>query len=139
MKRDARKTLTLERIDELLRFRSRLAKATGTAQVVTPAAVAEVHSLPYMTYGSDVEQFFEAASQDWWCDYDYSSKDAAAIVNDDRVLASASLEDIKTALTFCVRGERFADGHWADLLDRGRIQAILDRLEVLRPHSDHHD
>jgi hypothetical protein len=35
-------------------------------------------------------------------------------------------------LTFCVRGERFCDGHWAEMVKAGRIGAILRRLEQLR-------
>jgi hypothetical protein len=34
-------------------------------------------------------------------------------------------------LTYCVRGERFCDGHWAAMLESGRVVAILRRLRVL--------
>ena len=45
---------------------------------------------------------------------------------------SASLAQIKTMLTFCVRGERFCDGHWGAMVSEGRIGAILHRLSKLR-------
>jgi hypothetical protein len=35
-------------------------------------------------------------------------------------------------LTYCVRGERFCDGHWDAVLRSGRITAILHRLAVLK-------
>ena len=35
-------------------------------------------------------------------------------------------------LTFCVRGERFCDGHWGAMVREGRIGAILHRLQQLR-------
>jgi hypothetical protein len=35
-------------------------------------------------------------------------------------------------LTYCVRGERFGDGHWAAMLETGKIVAILQRLRMLR-------
>ena len=44
----------------------------------------------------------------------------------------ATLAEIKTMLTYCVRGERFGDGHWAAMLESGKIVALLNRLRVLR-------
>jgi hypothetical protein len=45
------------------------------------------------------------------------------------------LDEIKSMLTYCVRGERFYDGHWEDTLKSGRITALLRRLAVLRQVS----
>jgi hypothetical protein len=38
-------------------------------------------------------------------------------------------------LTYCVRGERFSDGHWAAMLESGRIVALLKRLRALRQET----
>ena len=35
-------------------------------------------------------------------------------------------------LTFCVRGERFSDGHWAEMIEVGYIGFLLERLIVLQ-------
>jgi hypothetical protein len=39
-------------------------------------------------------------------------------------------------LTYCVRGERFCDGHWENLLRSGRVVALLRRLAELREALD---
>jgi hypothetical protein len=54
------------------------------------------------------------------------------MVESDEAIASATLAEVKTMLTFCVRGERFCDGHWGAVIGQGRIGAILRRLEQLR-------
>jgi hypothetical protein len=54
------------------------------------------------------------------------------MLSNDQFISTCSLNDIKTLLTYCVRGERFADGHWAHVLKSGRVTAILRRLAVLR-------
>jgi hypothetical protein len=40
--------------------------------------------------------------------------------------------EIKTMLTFCLRGERFADGHWGEMIEAGHIRRLLERLLVIR-------
>ena len=54
------------------------------------------------------------------------------MLQNDALIEQATLEQIKTMLTYCLRGERFSDGHWAEMLRSGRIVAILKRLRVLR-------
>jgi hypothetical protein len=139
----AAEPITRQRIDELLRF---LPTLTNPG----PDTVPEWHGLdqdpadgvftmPYPTYPPVVEEFFSLAGQDWWCDFQYVSKQAGEMVRDDDAIRSASLHQIKTMLTFCVRGERFCDGHWGAMVGEGRIGAILRRLSQLRddvPEAD---
>ena len=54
------------------------------------------------------------------------------MVYSDDAIAAASFAQIKTMLTYCVRLERFCDGHWAAMIRDGRIAAILQRLGQLR-------
>lgn len=54
------------------------------------------------------------------------------MIEDDVAISQASLQDIRTNLTYCVRGERLCDGHWAAMLESGRVVAILERLAQLR-------
>jgi hypothetical protein len=35
-------------------------------------------------------------------------------------------------LTFCVRDERFSDGHWAQMMQEGYIRRLLERLNAIK-------
>ena len=129
--------ITRDRVDELLRFLPRLGKPGESLDPewrgldATPDKD-RVLTLPYPTYPPVVEEFFQLASQPCWSDYGYKPEAADKLVHSDEAIASASLGEIKTMLTFCVRGERFCDGHWGAMVNGGRIRAILRRLEQLR-------
>lgn len=131
-------SITRERIDELVRFLPTL--DTPRAGINTT-----FHSLDRETEGGEfimphpsypyppaVGDLFLLTSQECWCDFGYSPKRAARMIRSDAVIASASLAQIKTMLTFCVRGERYCDGHWDAMIREGRIAAILRRLSQLR-------
>jgi hypothetical protein len=83
-------------------------------------------------YAADVTQFVRLASDPWWMNTGYQLNQAGQMLADDAVVQSASLEQIKTMLTYFVRGERFSDGHWGRLLENGRVQALLHRLQSIR-------
>ena len=88
--------------------------------------------MPYPVYLEDVEQFYRLAGQPCWSDYDYEPEKAARVLQDDAFIQRATLAEVKTMLTYCVRGERFSDGHWAAMLESRRIVALLKRLRALR-------
>jgi hypothetical protein len=90
-------------------------------------------TFPHPMYEEDVAEFFHLASQECWSDYDYDPKAAGRMLEDDRALDSADINTIKTLLTYCVRGERFCDGHWGAVLEAGRVQKLLVRLQQLVP------
>lgn len=87
---------------------------------------------PYPEYEDDVLEFYMLAGQPCWSDFDYKPREAARMLADEEFISQCSLEDIKTMLTYCVRGERFSDGHWAIMLTSGRVVALLNRLNALR-------
>jgi hypothetical protein len=87
---------------------------------------------PFPVYPEDVLQFYHLAGQPCWSDYGYNPREAAEMLADDARVSSATLDEIRTMLTYCVRGERFCDGHWAAMLETGRISALLRRLRQLR-------
>jgi hypothetical protein len=89
-------------------------------------------TVPFPEYCDDVLAFFALAGQTCWSDFGYEPHQAHTMLNDDRFIGSCSLPDIKTLLTYCVRGERFCDGHWENVLELGHVVAILRRLEMLR-------
>lgn len=89
-------------------------------------------SLPYPTYNPLVEEFFRAVSSGGWLDYQYNMEQAGEMLNDEQLIKTASLAQIKTMLTFCVRGERFSDGHWAAMIEKGYIRRLLERLNEIK-------
>jgi hypothetical protein len=127
--------ITPERIDELLRFLPeftrpgrRYAKAWQGGARTEDGGV----TLPYPEYERDVLEFFRLAAQEWWQDHDYYPPMAGAMLADNEAVNRATLEQVRTMLTCCVRGERFCDGYWEGLLESGRIVALLQRLAALR-------
>jgi hypothetical protein len=89
-------------------------------------------SLPYPVYDEDVEEFFSLVGQRGWIDVGYKPEEAARMLADEEFIKGASLEQVKTMLTYCVRGERFCDGHRESLLVGGQIVALLGRLKAIR-------
>ena len=89
-------------------------------------------TMAYPIYDEDVLAFFMLAGRPCWSDYGCVPETARRMLQDDNLVARASLDQIVTMLTYCVRGERFGDGHWAAMLESGRIVALLRRLAVIR-------
>jgi hypothetical protein len=128
--------ISAEQIDELLRFLPQFevpgreyVEAWGGGETTPDGKAIQV---PYPIYCDDVLEFYRLAGQAHWADFSYNPRQAYAMLDDDGLIATASLDQIKTMLTYCVRGERFADGHWAYMLESGRIVALLRRLADLR-------
>ena len=89
-------------------------------------------TLPYPNYNPLVEEFFGHVSRDGWLDYEYNPEQAYQMLRDEQFVKTASLSQIKTMLTFCVRGERFSDGHWAAMIEEGYIRRVLERLNQIK-------
>jgi hypothetical protein len=127
--------ITREKIDELLRFlplftvpgRHFIIKWDGLEKMPDGAI-----TMPFPLYAEDVEEFFRLASQPCWNDYDYTKSNASEMLNYEEFIKNASIENVKTMLTYCVRSERFCDGFWNSVLSSGRVVVLLKRLEVLR-------
>jgi hypothetical protein len=119
-------------IDALLAFLPLLRAAPGSPYFTWGGNTVDadgVLQMPYVDYADWVSHFFRLAGQDCWTDPGYQPQAAARLIEDDARVATASLEQIRTLLTYCVRGERFCDGHWIALIDEGRLVAILERLQ----------
>ena len=127
--------ITHQKIDELLRFLP-IFREPGGKFVVEWAGGEKTEdgamTMHYPVYTEVVEEFFSLAGQSCWCDYNYTPKEAREMIEDEAFIQRATLEEIKTMLTFCVRGERFSDGHWAAMLESGKVTRILERLAVLK-------
>jgi len=92
---------------------------------------AGIIQMPYPEYNRVVEEFFRTAGQECWRDYGYDPSEAGRMVRNAECVKSSSLDQIRTMLTFCVRGERFSDGHWATMVESGYIRNLLERLTEL--------
>ena len=90
------------------------------------------YTMPYPDYDPLVEEFYRAVSGGGWLDYEYNPEQAYRMIQDENLIKTASLSQIKTMLTFCVRGERFSDGHWAEMIEKGYIRQLLERLNVIK-------
>jgi len=87
---------------------------------------------PYPIYHPDVTAFIKAASKPVWSDYDYIPLEAYHMLTDPEQVAKAGLVQVRTMLTYIVRGERFGDGHWAAMITQGHLKRLLERLAELR-------
>jgi hypothetical protein len=91
--------------------------------------------VPYPKYPEDVLEFFRLAGMPPWADLDYNPGEAARMLEDDAFIQRATLAEIRTMLTYCVRAERFGDGFWEHVLERGKIVLLLKRLQALRDQT----
>ena len=89
-------------------------------------------SLPLPEYDEDVREFFRLVARHGWIDYGYKPEEAARMLADVELIERAGVEQLKTMLTYCLRGERFCDGLWESLLEGGQIVALLRRLKAIR-------
>ncbi len=84
--------------------------------------------VPWPEYNEVVEAFFQVAAKEHWSDYDYSPEEAGQMIKSNEIIKTADFAQIKTMLTYCVRGERFCDGHWGAMIEEGQIRSLLQRL-----------
>lgn len=122
---------TSEEIEELVSFLPQL-YAEGFTPIRRWSSGTEnkdgVITLPWPEYDEVVEEFFRVASSECWRDYDYRPEDAGRMLETDDIIRIADLEQIKTMLTYCVRGERFCDGNWGAMIGNGHVRRLLQRL-----------
>ncbi|HSL44924.1 MAG TPA: DUF6508 domain-containing protein [Anaerolineales bacterium] len=125
----------LQEIEALTAFLPRL-YAAGFSPIVTWEGGGKnkdgSYSLPYPKYDPLVEEFFGHVSSDGWLDYEYNPEQAYQMLKDEQVVKAASLPQIKSMLTFCVRGERFSDGHWGAMIEKGYVRRLLERLNEIK-------
>jgi hypothetical protein len=125
---------TSQEIDELIAFLPRLYAEDFSPVLRWDGGGKEkdgTYSLPYPKYNPLVEEFFGVVSKSW-LDYEYNPEQAYKMLRDENFVKTASLAQIKTMLTFCVRGERFSDGHWGEMIEKGYIRRLLERLNAIK-------
>ena len=129
---------TLQEIDELVSFLPRL-YAEGVAAIERWDGGAQredgISTIPWPEYREVVREFFRLASGECWSDYDYRAEKAGQMLENDEFMKAADLGEIKTMLTYCVRGERFCDGHWGVMIESGHVLRLLQRLAELASNN----
>ena len=90
-----------------------------------------VFQMSYPKYCEEIQRFIELAHDPAIVDRDYVDKSVGSRFGRVGFIEQASLDEVKSMLTFMVRGERFCDGHIAGLFDEGHVVAVLQRLRQL--------
>ena len=91
--------------------------------------------LSWPEYGPIVERFFRVASKECWCDYDYRPDEAGEMLENEDMIKNVDIDELKTLLTYYVRGERFCDGHWGAMIEGGHVRRLLERLAELESQN----
>jgi len=128
--------ITREKIDELLQFLP-LFDRPPAQDFVEWWGVGERDEddrlvPPYEHYPPEVFEFYRLAGQECWRDYNCHPDEANEMMADPDLVASATLDQIKTMLTGCVGGESIWRGDWGEQLCTGIVAAVLRRLKELR-------
>jgi hypothetical protein len=125
---------TVQEIEELTAFLPRL-YAEGFSPTVSWEGGEKRNdgsfTVTYPNYNPVVEEFFQRI-QGNWIDYEYNPEQAYEMLKNESLVKTASLDQVKTMLTFCKRGERFSDGHWAEMIEKGYIRRLLKRLNNIK-------
>ena len=126
---------THSEMDELIQFLPKLyVEGFESVREPTDARMQEngLIEMAPTEYDDQVTEFFQAASKDAWRDTKYLSTLAGEMLRSPGSIKAASLKEVRSMLTLCVRGERFCDGFWESVICGGQIRLILTRLQVLR-------
>lgn len=89
--------------------------------------------MPTPDYHPVVRAFFEVVSKECWSDRSYDPWVVGEMLGDPNAIEQADFDTLKSMLTYCTRGERFCDGHWASMIATGYVVRILERLACLAP------
>jgi hypothetical protein len=127
----SRQSPTSLEIDELVAFLPRLS-AEGFTPIRRWGGGEKTEDggfvMPWPVYDELVKEFFETAGQDCWNDPDYVPIEAGLLLEDESFVRRASFDEIRTMLTYCMRGERFNEGHWGAMIEQGHVRRLLERL-----------
>ena len=91
------------------------------------ADMSDIISGTFYKYHPYVLRFFELVSQEHWKDYKYVDNFSEKMIEPGKI-EEASINQLKTILTWCDRTERFFEGHWEYVIEIDIIKRVLKRL-----------
>ena len=91
------------------------------------ADMSDIISGTFYKYHPSVLTFFELVSQEHWKDYKYVDNFSEKMIGPGKI-EEASINQLKTILTWCDRTERFFEGHWEYVIENDIIKRVLKRL-----------
>ncbi len=81
-------------------------------------------------YTPEVEAFYAELARVEWVDYCYNPPVVGELLTPERI-AIATLPELRSMLTYCMRMERFWEGLWRVAIEDGIIRCLLERMTVL--------
>ena len=116
--------MTIPSIEEALKKISD-ARAKGLQVIIVPPIVDNCAEL----WGFVVK----GLEDDGWVvdPYDIEEGNRIASSGNFAEIHHADLAKVRRLLTYFVRGERFCDGHWVSMVEKGYLQALIDRLQII--------
>ncbi|MHB8108641.1 MAG: DUF6508 domain-containing protein [Syntrophorhabdaceae bacterium] len=139
---------TIEKIDSLLSFLpgfeipNRKFTNPNPAKRIKQSDGTEVIEWTGPDYHKDVQEFINRLEKDYhfWNDYGiFSEREIVEMMYDEKLVRNAGLEQIKAMIAGHIKSERLGDGHWREMLQTGRITALLKRLQTIRERIAEHE
>lgn len=93
-------------------------------------------TFPHPVYSLRVREFFQLAAKSCWIHHGHDPGAARAMIMDDAAIERAGFPEVRSMLAYCVRGERFCNGHWEAILRSGQMAKLLCRVQELRQTLD---
>ena len=97
--------------------------------------VSKPHQMPFASYSEMVHSFHQDIHHRNMV-YDFNwpqwSDEAKKYIDDPKMLVTADITIIQKLFTSIIRGDRFCEGLWGDMIDNGFILALLMRLKDIR-------
>ena len=95
------------------------------------ADMSDIISGTFYKYHPSVLTFFELVSQEHWKDYKYVDNFSEEMIKPGKI-EEASINQLKTIITWCDRVERFVEGHWEYVIKDEIIKRVLLRLKEIK-------
>jgi hypothetical protein len=114
----------------------------GAGEVVAPALVPGIWSMPYTRYHPEVDRFVTLAYEDRWVrtNFDWgawsTTEEARTLRDEPEALAAATADQLAKLITILVRQERFSEGALLAAFEAGLVLGIVRRAGELARTAD---
>ena len=88
----------------------------------------EIIAFPWAEYDGVVDEFMNCIRRECWLNYGYVPEEVQKLIESEEAIRGATLPQIRSMLTYVLRGERFSDGWWGHMIEGGYVRRILERL-----------